>query len=385
MKSSNKNEMKKQPKLLFFVTEDWYFCSHRMPLAQAMKKQGSEIIVVTRIRNHRPQIESEGFKVIPIEIMRSGKNPFQDLKVIKSLIHIFRSEHPDIVHLVAMKPVLYGSLAAWIAGIPFVVTALAGMGHVFTSEQWQARLLQPFIRISFRLLLNRKNTRIILQNPDDQKMFVESGILDPSRIRLIRGSGVDINIFAPTPESDGILTVILASRMLRDKGIVEFYDAAKLLQKRKVKAKFVLVGDPDPMNPTSISKQTLEASQREGVLEWWGHRDDMPEVFARSHIVCLPTFYGEGVPKVLIEAAACGRSIVTTDMPGCREIVRDGENGILVPVKDPLALADAIQQLVEDPDLRKRMGLFGREIAVNEFSIEKVVQKTLAVYRELMV
>jgi len=374
-----------KPKILFLVTEDWYFCSHRMPLAQAMQNQGYEIIVVTRIRNHRSQIESQGFKVIPVEIMRSGKNPLQDLKVIKRLIHIFRSEHPDIVHLVAMKPVLYGSLAAWLTGIPFVVTALAGMGHVFSSDQLAARLLRPFIRMSFRLLLNRKNTKTILQNPDDQKMFVEAGILDPSRIRLIRGSGVDINTFVPTPEPDVTLTVILASRMLRDKGIVEFYDAAKLLQKRKVKAKFALVGDPDLMNPSSISRSILESWQHEGVLEWWGHRDDMPEVFARSHIVCLPTFYGEGVPKVLIEAAACGRPIVTTDMPGCREIVRDGENGILVPVKNPLGLADAIQKLLEDPDLRKRMGSRGREIAVNKFSIEKVVQETLAVYRELMV
>jgi glycosyltransferase involved in cell wall biosynthesis len=340
---------------------------------------------VTRIRKHQAEIESQGFKVIPIEIMRSGKNPLQDLKVINRLIHIFRSEHPDIVHLVAMKPVLYGSLAAWLTGIPYVVTALAGMGHVFSSEQLVARLLRPIIRILFRLLLNRKNTRTILQNPDDQKMFVDTGILDPSRIRLIRGSGVDINTFVPTPEPDGTLTVILASRMLRDKGIVEFYDAARLLQERKVKAKFALVGDPDPVNPTSISKQTLEAWQREGVLEWWGHRDNMPEVFARSHIVCLPSFYGEGVPKVLIEAAACGQPIITTDTPGCREIVRNGENGILVPVKDYLALADAIQRLIENPELRKRMGLRGREIAVNEFSIEKVVQETLAVYMELMV
>lgn len=371
------------PKLLFFVAEDWYFCSHRLAVAREAKRKGFDVLVVTRVTNHGKQIEDEGFKLIPIGMERSGKNPLKELAMLWALVRIYKSERPDIVHHVAMKPVLYGSFAAWVTRVPYVVNALAGMGYIFISNQWKAVLLRKFVSNAFRILLNRPNSRVILQNPDDQRLMVQSGILNPESIVLIRGSGVDTQVFSLTPEPPGITTVMLASRMLWDKGVGEFVEAARLLRDKGVDARFVLVGDTDPANPSAVPTSQLEDWKRDGVVEWWGRRDDMPKVFSESHIVCLPS-YREGLPKVLIEAAACGRPIITTDVPGCREVVRDGENGLLVPIRAAAALATALRKLIEDPELRRRMGKKGRELAVTEFSVETVVNETLAIYRELI-
>ncbi len=371
------------PKLLFFVTEDWYFCSHRLILAREAKRDGFEVVVATRVTNHGKQIEDEGFKLIPISMERNGKNPLKELAALWELVRIYKSERPDIVHHVAMKPVLYGSFVAWITRVPYVVNALAGMGYIFISNQWKAVLLRKFISNAFRILLNRSNSRIILQNPDDMCLMVQSSILEPERIVLIRGSGVDTHAFSPVSELAGVPIVVLASRMLWDKGVEEFVAAVQVLRSKAVNARFVLVGDTDPANPTAVPAYQLAAWSRGGVVEWWGRREDMPKVFSKSHIVCLPS-YREGLPKVLIEAASCGRAIVATDVPGCREIVRHKENGLLVPLRNVEDLAAAIRILIEDPELRKRMGAKGREIAVTEFSVEKVVNETLAVYRELL-
>jgi glycosyltransferase involved in cell wall biosynthesis len=371
-------------KILYFVTEDWYFCSHRLELARAAKRAGFDIIVVTRVLQHGDKITAEGFKLLPIDLMRRGRNPWREIKKINELVRIYRRERPDIVHHVALKPVLYGSLAAHIARIPAVVNALAGLGYVFTSSQRQARLLRPFILLAYRLLLNRANTRVIVQNPDDLNLLVRQGGLDQSRTALIRGSGVDTNAYFPTVEPKNGPIVVFASRMLWDKGVGEFAAAARLLRDTGVNCRFVLVGDGDSANPASVPTEKLLDWQHSGVVEWWGRRDDMPNVFSLANIVCLPS-YREGLPKVLIEAAACGRAIVASDVPGCREIVRHGENGLLVPVRDAEALAAALRELIDDPALRQQMGIRGREIAEAEFSIEKVAQETIAVYRSLLV
>lgn len=372
-------------KLLFFVTEDWYFCSHRLILAREARRKGFDVLVVTRVTNHGKQIEDEGFKLIPISMVRSGKNPLKELATLWELISIYKSERPDIVHHVAMKPVLYGSFVARITGVPHAVNALAGMGYIFISNHWTAAILRKFVSIAFRMLLNRPSSRVILQNPDDQSLMVKSGILSPESIALIRGSGVDTQAFLPAPEPQTITTVVLASRMLWDKGVGEFVEAARLLRNKGVNARFVLVGDTDPANPAAVPLAQLEAwnsSGSSGAVEWWGRREDMPKVFSDSHIVCLPS-YREGLPKVLIEAAACGRPIVATDVPGCREIVLHGKNGLLVPMRNSVALADALERLIEDPSLRHKMGINGRELAVSEFSVEKVISQTLALYQEL--
>lgn len=371
-------------KIIFFVTEDWYFCSHRLPLAIAAQRAGYDVMVVTRVNRHGELIRSYGMNLIPIKLSRRSQNPFKELGVIRQLLHIYREQKPDIVHHVALKPVLYGSIAARLAGVPAVVNALAGLGFLFVSKRWLACVLRPLVEVAFRVLLNRPNVRVIFQNPDDLGLLTGSGVLESKRAVLIRGSGVDTTLFRPTPELDGAPLVVLASRMLWDKGVKEFVEAARQLKGLGVSARFALVGEGDPENPASISRDQLAQWCGEGVIEWWGRHENMPQVFAVSHIVCLPTTYGEGVPKVLIEAAACARAIVATDVPGCREIVRDGKNGLLVPAKDVDLLALALRKLIEDPPLRIKMGMHGRAMIEEEFSIEHVVRQTLALYQELI-
>jgi len=369
-------------RILFLVTEDGYFCSHRLPIAREAKRKGFDVLVATRVRNHGKQIEREGFKLIPIGMSRTGMNPLKELATLWELVRLYKTAKPDIVHHVAMKPVLYGSLAAWISKVPYVVNALAGLGYVFTSNQWKAVLLRKMTSKAFRILLNRPNSRVILQNPDNRNLMVRLRILNLKSTVLIRSSGVDTQSFFPTPEPPGITTVLLASRMLWDKGIGEFVEAARLIRDKGIDARFILAGDTDPENPAAVPPYQLEAWNRGGVVEWWGRRENMAEVFAQAHIVCLPS-YGEGVPKVLIEAAASGLPIVTTDVPGCRETVLHGKNGLLVPVRSAIELAAALERLIRDPVLRREMGAHGRELAVSEFSIEKVVNQTLALYQEL--
>ncbi len=367
-------------KLLFFVTEDWYFVSHRLPLAVAAREAGYEVTVVTRVAEHGYAIREAGLRLIPIELSRRSKNPVSELMLISRLIALYRHEKPDIVHHVAMKPVLYGSLAARLAGVSHVVNALTGLGWLFTSQSRLAGVLGRGVRFAFGKLLNRGT--VIVQNPDDVRWLADLGV-ESGCIQLIRGSGVDVNRFAPMPESEGVPVVVLASRMLWGKGVGEFVAAARSLKQQGITARFVLVGDPDPANPASIPQALLDDWKKEGAVEWWGHRDDMPQVFAQSRIVCLPS-YREGLPKVLLEAAACGRAVVTTDVPGCREVVRDGDNGLLVPVRNVAALTEALMRLLADPILCQRMGERGRQRVVGKFSQELVIDQTLAIYRELL-
>lgn len=371
------------PRILFLVTEDWYFCSHRLELARAARAAGFAVTVVTRVQAHADVIQREGFKLVPIALERRGSNPLKELKAIMQLARIYRSEQPDIVHHVALKPVLYGSVAARLAGVPHMVNALAGLGFVFSSERPLARLLRPLVKAAFRLLLNRRDSRVILQNRDDLALLTGSGVLAPGRVVVIRGSGVDLERYAPLPEAPGIPVVLLASRMLWDKGVGEFVEAARRLREGGVAARFVLVGEPDEGNPAAVPEARLLEWKQAGIVEWWGRRDDMPEVLAQSHIVCLPS-YREGLPKVLLEAAACGRPIVASDVPGCREIVRHEENGLLVAVRDPAALADALRRLIGDADMRRRMGRSGRAMVEADFSVQRVVRETLDVYGGLL-
>ncbi len=369
----------KRPKLLFFVTEDWVFCSHRLALGQAAVNAGYEVVLVTRLREHKKLIEDAGIRVIPIEHQRGGLNLFSDFRVLLHLWSIYRIEGPSLVHHVALKPVLLGSLVAALAGIP-QVNAITGLGWIFISQSTTAKFLSMVLTGLLRLTLRRGIS--ILQNPEDQNWIINLGI-PLSSTRLIRGAGVNIEKFAPTfKELTEPTTVMLVARMLFDKGVLEFVDAAKQLKTRGVNGRFVLVGAPDQANRASVTLTQLECWQAEGVVEWWGYRDDISICYSQAHIACLPS-YREGLPKSLLEAAASGLPIVTTDTPGCREVVCDGENGLLVPVKSSQALADALERLLIDPVLRDRMGKRSREIAENEFDVERVIAKTLEVYREL--
>lgn len=373
-----------KPRLLFLVTEDWYFVSHRLPLALAARDAGYEVTVVTRVREHGETICAAGLKLIPFEWSRRGMNPLRELAVLVRLVALYRRERPDLVHQVALKPVLYGSLAARMSGSQCcVVNAIAGMGFIFSSQALLARLLRPLLVGAFRVLLGGRHRLLILQNPDDLKLLVGTGVIAADQVRLIRGSGVDPQRFMLSVEPTGVPLVVLASRMLWDKGIAEFVSAARLLRAEGVAARFALVGDTDTDNLAAVPTAQLAAWRDEGVVEWWGRRNDMPVVMAAANLICLPSSYREGLPKVLLEAAACGRAIVTTDMPGCREIVADGDNGLLVPARDAVALAAALGTLLTDPVRRQRMGQRGRERVLAEFSEARIVAETLAVYREL--
>lgn len=371
-------------RLLFLVTEDWYFWTHRRSIALAAQAKGFHVTIATRVQNHGALIEQAGFKLIPIRLRRRSFNPIKELFVLAELIAIYRRERPSIVHHVAIKPVLYGSWAAALAGVTGIVNALAGLGHVFVAQGLRASMFKRFIKLVYRVTLSSKSSRVIFQNPEDQELFVRDRIVASERAVLIRGAGVDLTEFSPRPESAGTPIIMLAGRLLWNKGVGDFVEAAKLLKSGGIDCRVVLVGMPDPENPQSVSEKILQGWQNEGVVEWWGRREDMPDVLAQSSLVVLPTTYGEGVPKILIEAAAIGRAIIATDVPGCREIVRHGENGLLIPARNTSVLASAIAELLRYPDRRKRMGMRGREIVEVEFSQEQVVAQTLEVYRDLL-
>jgi glycosyltransferase involved in cell wall biosynthesis len=373
-----------RPKLLLLITEDWFLWSHRLPIARAALRAGYEVIIATRVNGDTRKIRDEGFRLIPLHLARESYAPLNELRAIRELRQIYKTEQPDIVHHVALKPVLYGSMAALMRKDTRVINALTGLGYLATSSSLKVQLLGLPIWSALRFLLNRPNNQVLLQNQDDKQLLVARLKVPPEKITVIRGSGVDTNLFQPAPEPAGIPIVLFASRMLWIKGIAEFVEAAQLLRSKGITARFVLAGDSDPNSPSAIPRQQLLAWQASGAVEWWGHQQEMSEIFKQVNVVCLPSQGREGMPKVLIEAAASGRAIVTTDVPGCRDIVRQGVNGILVPPRDATTLAKALEELLENPSLRQQMARRGREIAANEFSQEVVVRETLALYKELL-
>jgi glycosyltransferase involved in cell wall biosynthesis len=372
----------KKTHLLYFVSEDWYFVSHRLSLARAALEAGYDVTVVTRVRDHGDEIQRAGIRLIAFPLRRAGLNPLLEMSFLLRLWRIYRRVRPDIVHHVAMKPVILGTLAAKLAGVPGIVNALGGLGFVFSSSSLKARLLRPLMSVLLRFSLNSKHGVLILQNGDDSELLVKRGFVRRSAIRLVRGVGVDPTAYRVDLPADNPCLVILPARMLRDKGVYEFVAAARQLRDEGVPARFALVGEPDDENPASLKESELQGWAQEGLIEYWGWRDDMADVMVQSHVVCLPS-YREGLPKVLLEAAASGRAIVTTDVPGCREVVRNGFNGLLVPMQDADALAQAIRTLVLDADKRRQFGLNGRQLAETEFSMQQSTAATLAIYSEL--
>lgn len=371
------------PKLLFLVSEDWYFVSHRLPLAVAAREHGFDVAVATRVREAGKKIQDAGLRLIPIEFERASLAPLAEARTIANLVALYRREAPDIVHHVALKPVLYGSIAARFAGTKSVVNAIMGLGYVFSSDSAKARLLRPVVERLMRMALGRPGSRTIVQNADDLAFLYARGIAPPDTVRLIPGSGVDMDLYTSAPPPHGPPVIVLPARLIRPKGVMEFVEAARRLLAERIEARFVLCGAPDPSNPGSIPQAELESLIRNGTIEHWGWRTDMPAVLASATVVCLPTYYGEGVPKSLIEAAASGRAIVTTDTPGCRDIVKDGFNGWLVPPRDIEALTNALREAITRPDITRRYGEQGRARAQSGFSLSEVIRQTLAVYDEV--
>lgn len=352
-------------------------------MAKAAKNSGFEVIVLTRVSAHGHLIRSHGFRLINVNLRRSGINPIKEILSIIEIMRLYLKEKPDIVHHVALKPVIYGSIGALFAGIPNVVNALIGLGYIFTVQGIKGTIARLFVLRIYKYLLNLNSSVLILQNTDDVNLFLEYKAISSNRVRLIFGSGVDVNFYNVTPECNGgKVNVLLASRMLESKGIREFIEAARLVKKRGHEFNFLLVGGLDNENPTAIEEAEINGWCNEGIVRWFGHQQDMRPFYLNSNIVCLPS-HREGIPKVLLEGASCGRAIIATDVAGCREVVNANVNGILVSLYDINALADAIIYLGTHPNIRQEMGLAGRSLAVEKYS-ELIIQSQItAVYSEL--
>jgi glycosyltransferase involved in cell wall biosynthesis len=288
------------------------------------------------------------------------------------------------VHLITIKPVLYGGIAARLAGISAVVVAVSGLGTVFVAHAGLARVRRRLVSVLYRLALNQKRLAVIFQNPDDRGGLLSIGALRDDQVRMIRGSGVNLADYPVMPEPEGRPVVVMAARLLRNKGVLEFVEAARLLRSRGIAVVMRLIGSPDPGNPNSVIPSKLDDWSAERIVELPGYRTDIAAQYAAANIVCLPSYYGEGLPKTLVEAAACGRAVVTTDHPGCRDAIDPDVTGILIPVKNSVALADALQALIESPERRAQMGKAGRELAERAFAIEKIVAQHMTIYRELL-
>jgi len=371
-------------KLIIVVNELWFFLSHRLPIALAARDAGYEVHIASRsgTSSEIKQLNQESLQFHPISFRRSSTGLWQELKTLRELHRLYKEIQPNIVHHVTIKPVLYGTLVArWVGGIQ-ILNAISGLGYLFIAQGWKSSIRKKLLLWGYRAILNSKKVWILFQNPDDQALFTKHKIIYPEHAFKIKGSGVDLQQFAYSPIPKDRVKVILVARMLWDKGVGEFVESATLLTQQGIDVDFLLVGAVDPGNPESISAKQLEQWNKSGVVNWLGERADIAQLLTESHIAVLPS-YREGLPKSLIEAAAVGRAIVTTDVPGCREVVKDGENGFLVPAKDAKELSIAIQKLINNPKLLTSMGKKSRLMAEQEFSIQQIVEQTLKLYKTL--
>ena len=369
------------PRLLYVVSEDWYFLSHRLPMARAARDAGFEVHVAARVVDGAAAIEAEGFTLHPIPFIRGRVAIFSALNTVFALRRIHHDITPAIAHHVALQAAVLGSLAAVGRPTP-LVNALTGFGFTFISDSMKARLLRPLIVFLLRFLCMRNKNVALVQNPDDRDALLSVGIA-ADHIVLIPGSGVDVERLRPMAEPATMPAVAFVGRLLEDKGIRSLVAAIQLLRSCGKAVNLLIAGDIDSANPTSVSASEVAAWTREPGIRWLGHVKDIAEVWAQAHIAVLPS-RREGLPKALLEAAACGRPMIATDVPGCREVVLSGETGLLVPLDDPAALADAIGQLVSSPALRHRYGAAARRLAVETFSAEAIGQQTVRLYRALI-
>jgi glycosyltransferase involved in cell wall biosynthesis len=368
-------------RLLYVVTEDWYFLSHRLPMARAARDAGFEVHVATRVVDGAKAIEAEGFVLHPVSFARGRLDPIATLRTIRELRDVYRRVAPDVAHHVSLQSAVLGSLAALGQRVA-CVNALTGLGYTYTSAGAKALLLRPVLSALLRFLLNRPRQTVLVQNPDDFDGMRSLGIA-AERIVTIPGSGVDTEALKPTPEPTGPITMTFVGRLLADKGIHTLIRAQRRLRERDVNVALLIAGTPDPANPASVTEQEAAAFGREPGNTWLGHVNDIVGLWARSHIAVLPS-RREGLPKSLLEAAACGRPMVATDVPGCREIVRPGETGILVPYDDDAALAEAVAKLAASQPLRAQYGTAARKFAVERFSAEAIGRQTVDLYRRIV-
>lgn len=371
-------------RIMFVVNIDWFFVSHRLPLALAAMRAGHEVHLATTITLPKGQLESYGFTVHDLVIDRSGFGVWDTLKLFCSFLRLFWRVKPDIAHLVTIKPVLVGGLASRVSPVRGVVFAISGLGHVFIADGLMGRIRRKLVSFWYRLALGKSNKRVIFQNPDDCALIQNAARLPSSCIVTIPGSGVDLSEYAFRPAPSGRTTILMVARLLKTKGVIEFVESARLVVKRHPNVCFLLAGSPDHDNPSSVDDALLEKWKEEGIVSLLGHRSDVSDLMREANIVVLPSYYGEGLPKVLIEAAACGRAVVTTDMPGCRDAIEVGVTGVLVPPKDSEALASALLRLLENPKLYIEMGYAARKRAEAIFDINSVVHTHIKAYEDLI-
>lgn len=372
-----------KPRLLFLVNNPAFFLSHRLPIALAARQSGYEVHVATMDGPAVTEIRGLGFVHHVVPMTRSGRKPLEELQSLAALWRLFRRVKPDLVHAVTIKPVLYGGIAARAAGVPAYVAAVSGLGFIFMRKENGVDPLRLAATALYRLALGHRNSRVVFQNRSDRDELRRAGAVQPGQVVMIRGSGVDLNAYTPAPEPDGPPVALMVSRLLTDKGVREFVEAARLTAGHPSGLRWVLAGAPDPGNPASISKEDFGRWQAQGVVTCLGERRDIAELYRNAHIAVLPS-YREGLPRSLVEAAACGRAVVTTDVPGCRDAIEPGLTGVLVPVRDARALADAVVCLAEDATRRREMGAAGRRLAEEAFDINKVVQAHLDIYSQLL-
>ena len=377
--------MNHQPKILLFVIHiPKFFISHRLPLAVAAKEAGYEVHVATADGPEIEAVKENGFVHHVIPFTRRGQNPLKELLTFLLLFKLFLIIKPTLVHLVTIKPVLYGGIAARIAGIQHVVSAVTGLGTVFNSVSMLSAIRLRLVKILYREAFKQKHLAVIFQNHDDKKVLSDLRVFEPRQAHIIPGSGVAMAQYPILPEPEGIPVVAMAARLLKDKGVLEFFNASKILKNQGHLVIMRLIGSPDPGNPSSLTQKELGHLAAEAEVELLGYRDDIAEQYAASNIVCLPSYFGEGLPKSLVEAAACGRAVITTNHPGCKEAIIPNLTGLLVPPRDPVALADAIYELIKYPERRKRMGLAGRILAEDKFKIERIVKQHIDIYKKLL-
>ena len=367
-------------KLLFLVTEDWYFHLHRLPQARAALAAGFEVAVATRVQNHRPAIEAEGIRVIPLGWRRGSLNPIAALLAINEIRRVYHSERPAIVHHVALKAILLGTIAARLARLAVIINAFTGLGLLFLGKTLRIKLLRLWILPILRMALHSQAVTAITENAEHLELLEKLRLLRPGQGRVIRGSGVDTSRFQQVPEPDGPVIVACAARLLHSKGILVLAAAMHLLEQQDIRLH--LAGALDPETPDTLNEQELAAIVAQSNIDYLGKVSDMPAFWQAAHIGVLVSLTGEGLPVSLLEAAACGRSLIATAVAGCREIVRHGENGLLVPPGEAEALAEAMMTLANDANLRKNMGQASRLLVEAELSADIVGRQTVQLYRE---
>lgn len=366
------------PKIILVSNTEWYLYNFRRSLASYLSEQGFEVVLASPSGPYVQELKTLGFRWIPWEVGRQTVAPWWELGALLQLVRIYRREKPDLVHHHTIKPALYGSLAARTAGVKGVISSITGRGYVFLGADNKARVLRWFVRWMYQLAFQPANCIAIFENQTDREYFITMGLMARDHTSLIESVGVDPQQFTPLPEPEGTPVILQASRMLWDKGVGILVEAARLLHK-DTSVRVALAGEPDAGNPASIPEHTLRSWDSEGVVEWWGFQPDMNATYNRSHIVTLPSL-GEGFPTGLLEAASCGRPIVATDVPGCRDFMIDGFNGLLVPPSNPRALAEALKMLASNPALRNKMGRAGRKLVVEKYTTERVNEATMAIY-----